>query len=43
MKKRILLGVDAPISPATRQALRATCAIVETFSPQQSLVLLHVI
>lgn len=43
MKKRILLGVDAPISPGTQQALRAMTTFVEEISPQLSLVLLHVI
>ncbi|HEV2581439.1 MAG TPA: universal stress protein [Ktedonobacteraceae bacterium] len=43
MKKRILLGVDAPLSPATRQALRAISAFVVESTSQISLVLLHVI
>jgi nucleotide-binding universal stress UspA family protein len=43
MKKRILLGVDAPISPATRQALRAISALFELSSREITFVLLHVI
>jgi nucleotide-binding universal stress UspA family protein len=43
MKKRILLGVDAPLSPATQHALRTMSSFLETITPQMSLVLLHVI
>jgi nucleotide-binding universal stress UspA family protein len=43
MKKRILLGVDAPLSPATQQALRAISALVDEGMPTISFVLLHVI
>jgi len=43
MNKRILLGIDAPISPATQQALRTMSEFVEQAAPQVYLVLLHVI
>ena len=43
MKKRILLGIDAPISPATQQVLRSMSEFVEQAAPQLHLVLLHVI
>ena len=43
MNKHILLGIDAPISPATRQALRSMSEFVEQVAPQLRLVLLHVI
>jgi nucleotide-binding universal stress UspA family protein len=43
MNKRILLGIDAPISPATQQALRSMSEFVEQAAPQLHLVLLHVI
>ncbi len=43
MKKRILLGVDAPLSPATRHALRTISAFIEEIPTEISLVLLHVI
>jgi nucleotide-binding universal stress UspA family protein len=43
MKKRILLGIDAPISPATQQALRMVSSLAEELSLQMALVLLHVI
>jgi nucleotide-binding universal stress UspA family protein len=43
MKKRILLGIDAPISPATQQALRSMSEFVEQAAPLLHLVLLHVI
>jgi nucleotide-binding universal stress UspA family protein len=43
MKKRILLGIDAPLSPATQHALRTISSFVEVTSPQISFVLLHVI
>src|SRR5579884_150288 len=39
MIKRVLLGIDAPLSPATRHALRTVSAWCE----QASIVLLHVI
>ncbi len=43
MNKRILVGIDAPISPATQHALRAMSALLEETFPQTSLVLLHVV
>ncbi len=43
MNKHILLGIDAPISPATRQALRSMSEFVEQAAPLLNLVLLHVI
>src|SRR5260370_14249924 len=43
MNKGILLGIDAPISPATQQALRTMSEFVEQAAPQVHLVLLHVI
>ncbi len=43
MHKQILLGVDAPISPATQQALRAVCEFIEQAAPEIHLLLLHVI
>jgi len=43
MNKRVLLGVDAPISPATRHALRSMSEFVEQAAPSLQLVLLHVI
>lgn len=43
MDKRILLGIDAPISPATQQAVRAVSEFVEQATPLLHLVLLHVI
>lgn len=43
MKKRILLGIDAPISPATQQALRMAGSLAEELSSQTVFVLLHVI
>jgi nucleotide-binding universal stress UspA family protein len=43
MKKRILLGIDAPISPATQRALRTISELIEQAIPQLHLVLLHVI
>ena len=43
MKKRILLGIDAPLSPATQHTLRTISAFIEEIPPQMSLVLLHVI
>jgi nucleotide-binding universal stress UspA family protein len=43
MNKRILLGVDAPISPATQHALRSMSEFVEQAAPSLQIVLLHVI
>ncbi len=43
MNKRILLGIDAPISPATQYALRSMSEFVEQVAPSLQLVLLHVI
>jgi nucleotide-binding universal stress UspA family protein len=43
MNKCILLGVDAPLSPATRQAIRTIKELVEPMAPQFRLILLHVI
>ncbi len=43
MNKHILLGVDAPISPATQQALHLMGEFVEQAAPQLHLFLLHVI
>src|SRR6266480_1296746 len=43
MNKRILLGIDAPISPATKYALRSMSEFVEQVAPMLQLVLLHVI
>jgi len=43
MNKHILLGIDAPISPATKQALRSIGNFVEQNAPLLHLVLLHVI
>lgn len=43
MNKCILLGVDAPLSPATRQAIRTIKELIEPMAPQLRLVLLHVI
>ena len=43
MHKRILLGVDAPITPATQQALRAVCEFIDQTLPDMHLFLLHVI
>ena len=43
MKKRILLGIDALISPATQHALRTISELIEQAIPQLHLVLLHVI
>ena len=43
MNKRILLGIDAPISPATQRALRSMSEFVEQAAPLLQLVLLHVI
>jgi len=43
MNKRILLGVDAPITPATQHALRAVCEFIDQTTPEIHLILLHVI
>jgi nucleotide-binding universal stress UspA family protein len=43
MNKRILLGIDAPISPATQYALRSMSEFVEQVAPLLQIVLLHVI
>ena len=43
MHKRILLGIDAPITPATQQALRAVCEFIDQTLPDIHLFLLHVI
>jgi nucleotide-binding universal stress UspA family protein len=43
MHKRILLGIDAPLTPATQQALRAVCEFIDQTLPDSHLLLLHVI
>jgi nucleotide-binding universal stress UspA family protein len=43
MNKCILLGVDAPLSPATRQAIRTIKEFVGPMTPQLRLILLHVV
>jgi nucleotide-binding universal stress UspA family protein len=43
MNKRILLGIDTNISPATQCAIRAVCELMEQPLPHVHLVLLHVI
>jgi nucleotide-binding universal stress UspA family protein len=43
MNKRILLGVDANLSPTTQQALRSIGDILEFVAPQARVVLLNVI
>src|ERR1700719_3919946 len=43
MNKRILLGVDAPVTPATQLALRAVCEFIDQAMPEIHLLLLHVI
>jgi nucleotide-binding universal stress UspA family protein len=43
MNKRILLGVNAPITPATQHALRAVCEFIDQTIPEIHLILLHVI
>jgi len=43
MNKRILMGIDAPISPATQHALRSMSEFVEQAAPLLRIVLLHVI
>src|SRR5581483_1303220 len=43
MNKYILLGIDAPLSPATRQAIRTIKELIGPMAPQFRLILLHVI
>lgn len=43
MNRRIVLAVDADISPGTKLALHAASSLLEQSSPQLCLVLLHVI
>jgi nucleotide-binding universal stress UspA family protein len=43
MNKCILLGIDAPLSPATRQAIRTVNELVGPMTSQLRLVLVHVI
>lgn len=43
MNKCILLGIDAPLSPATRQVIRTINDLIEPLAPQVRLILLHVI
>ncbi len=43
MNKCIVLGIDAPLSPATRQAIRTIKEFVGPMTPQLRLILLHVI
>src|SRR5690349_18529926 len=43
MHKRILLGIDAPVTPATQHALRAVCEFIDQATPEIHLFLLHVI
>jgi nucleotide-binding universal stress UspA family protein len=43
MNKRILLGVDADLSPTTQSALRAIGELIEQGAPQIHLILLNVI
>ncbi len=43
MHKRILLGIDAPVTPATQLALRAVCEFIDQAMPDVHLFLLHVI
>ncbi len=43
MNRRILLGIDTDISPATQRAMRTVCEIMEQSLPHLHLVLLHVI
>lgn len=43
MNKCILVGIDAPLSPATRQAIRTIKEFVGPMMPQSRIVLLHVI
>src|SRR6266849_389012 len=43
MNRRILLTIDADISPGTRHVLHVASSLLEQSSPQPGLVLLHVI
>jgi nucleotide-binding universal stress UspA family protein len=43
MSKRILLGVDTPVSPATQYALRTVSEFIEQAFPPVDLLLLHII
>jgi len=43
MNKCIVLGIDAPLSPATQQAIRTIKELVGPMVPQFRLVLLHVV
>jgi nucleotide-binding universal stress UspA family protein len=43
MNKRILLGIDAPISLATQHALHSMSEFVEQAAPSLQIILLHVI
>ena len=43
MHKQILLGIDAPVTPATQHALRAVCEFIDSTIPEIRLFLLHVI
>ncbi len=43
MYKRILLGIDAPVTPVTQHALRAVCELIDATLPEIHLFLLHVI
>jgi hypothetical protein len=43
MNRRIVLGIDSDISPATQLALHVASSLLELSSPQLCLVLLHVI
>jgi nucleotide-binding universal stress UspA family protein len=43
MNKCIVLGIDAPLSPATRQAIRTITELIGPLAPRVRLILLHVI
>ncbi|HEY3991305.1 MAG TPA: universal stress protein [Ktedonobacteraceae bacterium] len=43
MNKCIVLGIDAPLSPATRQAIRTIKELIGPLAPRVRLILLHVI
>ena len=43
MNKRILLGVDANISPATQHALHKVSEFIQEAAPQLHVILLNVI
>jgi nucleotide-binding universal stress UspA family protein len=43
MNKCIVLGIDAPLSPATQQAIRTIKELIGPMAPQFRLILLHVI